>query len=77
VTVRFVRSKKSYWGEPPLGCECGAILPVRAEKVHVGSGVTCTSCNAHVTFDTWDVETIAAELLRLKTEPKKKPSSPE
>jgi hypothetical protein len=71
VAVRFVRNKKSYWGEHPLGCECGAILPVRAEKVRIGSGVTCTNCNAFVTFDTWDVEAIAAEILRLKTGPHK------
>jgi hypothetical protein len=72
VTVRFIRNKKSYWGEPPLGCECGAILPVRAEKVQVGSGVTCTNCNTFVIFNTSDFEAIAAELIRLKTQPKNK-----
>jgi hypothetical protein len=76
VAVTFVRNKKSYWGEPPLGCKCGAILPIRAEKVRVGSGVTCANCSTLVAFDTWDVEAIADELLRMKIKPKKSPESP-
>ena len=75
VAVRFVRNKQSYWGEPPLGCECGAILPIRAEKVRVGSGVTCANCSTLVAFDTWDVEAIADELLRMKTKPNTKKKS--
>ena len=71
MTVKFIRARRSYWGELPLGCECGAILPIRAEKVRAKSDVTCTNCKAVVTFVAADVEAIAAEILRLKTEPKK------
>jgi hypothetical protein len=71
MTVKFIRARRSYWGEPPLGCECGAILPIRADKVREGSDVTCTNCKAFVTFEAADVEAIAAEILRRKTEPKK------
>jgi hypothetical protein len=71
MTVTFIRNRRSYWGEPPLGCECGAILPIRADKVHAGSDVTCTNCKAIVTFDKADADAIATELSRLKMEAKK------
>ena len=72
MTVKFIRSRRSYWGEPPLGCECGAILPIRADKVHAGADATCTNCGALITFDAADVEVIAAELARIKNAPPKK-----
>lgn len=74
MTVKFIRNRRSYWGEPPLGCECGAILPIRADKVQAGSDATCTNCGAFVSFDKADVETIAAELESLKNAPKKSAS---
>jgi hypothetical protein len=71
MTVKFIRNRRSYWGEPSLGCECGAILPIRAEKVHAESDVTCTNCKAFVTFDQADVDVIAAELASLKNAARK------